>query len=336
MEQQPLAGDAFAIDDWVNDARAVIQRIGETGRELLEVHGAASPRAAETAEAWRLAERVEEGQAALASFLESAEAIVRGAISLEAILRSAVAETASPENPDWAPAMVTQARLLDETLPAIDAAFVTIRHSALDLLRWSRRSGQLEGSDLSDRYRAGFIELTSHAPSFDAQAATLEEELAFLGERHPDSPEIAGLREALARQYGLRDRFRGFLQSVVRPTLDLVFEETDRFLEDWAAYPEPAKAHLATEFNDCCQLLLYHPPGFRRRVETIRPPLSGGMEASLYQLSEGDDRVLFLVDEDPVFESLTVTLLRVVPVGELDAAIDETVQSLYREFLLES
>lgn len=336
MGQNAAEGTSFSIDDWASDAREVIQRIGDSGRELLEVHRASSPRAEETAAGWGLSERLGEGQSALETFLDSAEAIVRGALSLEGALRSAVSGDSAASDSDWLPAIENQAGVLNTHLPAIEAAFVTIRHTALDLLRWSRRSGHLEGSELPDRYRACFVELTSHAPSFDAQAATLEEELAFLGEHYPDSAEIAALREALARQYGLRDRFRGFLRSVVSPPLDLVFEETDLFLEDWKSYSETERGHLATEFNDCCQLLLYYPPGFRRRVETIRPPLSGGMEASLYQLSEGDDRVLFLVDEDPVFESLSVTLLRVVPSAALDQAIDETVRSLYREFLIDS
>jgi hypothetical protein len=43
-----------------------------------------------------------------------------------------------------------------------------------------------------------------------------------------------------------------------------------------------------------------------------------------------DMRILFTVDEDPVFEQLIVTLLRVVKEGEFQGACESVIHDLYR------
>ena len=50
-------------------------------------------------------------------------------------------------------------------------------------------------------------------------------------------------------------------------------------------------------------------------------------------LEVGDGfRVIFTVDEDPVFEQLSITLLRVLPEHETETATEDLARALYDHF----
>ena len=117
--------------------------------------------------------------------------------------------------------------------------------------------------------------------------------------------------------------------TVVEPPFELVFHDTDTFQRDWQSVSADEKNRLATEFNDCCQLLLYDTAEFDRRVKNIHPQLSNGVDASLFVLAIEPWRVIFTVDEDPMFKELSVSVLRVVPFEELDTACDAVIRALY-------
>jgi hypothetical protein len=67
-------------------------------------------------------------------------------------------------------------------------------------------------------------------------------------------------------------------------------------------------------------------------VEAQKPRLTGGMESSLYMLPVEHYQLLFTVDEDPVFEQLTVTLLHAVERGLYEETLDSTIHALYDDF----
>jgi hypothetical protein len=113
--------------------------------------------------------------------------------------------------------------------------------------------------------------------------------------------------------------------------MELVFQETNLFVEEWQTYSVEERGHLASELNDCCQFLLYDESEFGRRAVEVRPQLPDGMEASLFTLPADAVRILFTVDEDPVFGQLTVTLLRAVQAGSYDEACESVIQALYSE-----
>ena len=79
--------------------------------------------------------------------------------------------------------------------------------------------------------------------------------------------------------------------------------------------------------------LLRTRPEWKAHVEAIAPPLVDGLEASLLMLPVANDRILFLADEDPVFEEISITLLRVVDAAQFEAARDSIVTSLYGTFM---
>lgn len=218
-------------------------------------------------------------------------------------------------------------------MPEIASAFSEVRHCALDLLRWSCRSGHIEGSEWPARYRQSYAQLVSYAPDFDRLWEALDSDVEALNQRTAGSATVRELITGLTHHRQLKERMRGFLRSVIEPPFDLTFSETETFLNDWEPLTPESQATLATEFNDCCQLLLYNQAAFDAQVEAIAPPLVDGLEASLLMLPVNDDRILFLADEDPVFEEISITLLRVVDATQFEAARDSIVASLYGEFM---
>jgi len=52
-----------------------------------------------------------------------------------------------------------------------------------------------------------------------------------------------------------------------------------------------------------------------RQKKEVNPQLPDAMDASLFTLPVDTGRILFTVNEDPLFGHLTVTLLRAVPAG---------------------
>jgi len=63
--------------------------------------------------------------------------------------------------------------------------------------------------------------------------------------------------------------------------------------------------------------------------------LKGGLDSSLYALRVNPKyRVLLTVDDDPIFDRTTMTLLRVVKRDELDRAFKSAAESLYQDLIL--
>ncbi|MGI9244713.1 MAG: hypothetical protein ACR2RV_28175, partial [Verrucomicrobiales bacterium] len=286
--------NSFPTARWHDDMRQAIDQICDVGARLFEHHRSAGPKAEAAAIRWKLGERLGDERAALDCILGNMGEIIRGTEHLEELL-------ASPGDRgvgEWEPHVIGLSRLLHRALPEISSAFSDVRHCALDLLRWTTRSGHIEGSEWPDRYRQSYARLISYAPDFDRLWEALDADVEALNQRTAGSPALRELITALAVHRQLKGRMRGFLRSVIDPPFELIFHETDTFIADWERLSPDSQAMLATEFNDCCQLLLYNQPGFDAQVDAIALPLVDGLEASLLMLPVADDRILFLADED--------------------------------------
>ena len=319
---------AFPIDAWLSDMREAIDRIVELGRSVLETHRLASPDAARNAERWHLGERLSDEQQALHDWLDCVRRIVE---SIEQCRQAINAEAATDS--DLHQTILVCADTIEENLPSIERALVAIRHAALDLLQWTARSGKIEGSELPGEYRASYARLIAYAPIFNPMMAAFREDLLQLNDQprlHPESQRLVSL---VSRYNAVVDSARGFVRSVVEPPLELVFHETQHFLDDLKPLPPDQVATLATEVNDCCQLLLYDSAEFRRRVEYIGPQLAAGLDASMAVLTVSQGfKVVFTVDEDPVFQQLAITLLRNLSEHQLTTATDDLTRALYKHF----
>lgn len=305
------------LDAWERDMTEAIGEIRRLGLEILKKHSTVNGKAAEASTDWKLEERqVEEHQALLS---------LRTSIGAVAGKLDDVLQQMNPEHVDAA------AQTIEQNLPTIEEAFLTVRHAALDLLRWTRRSGRVENSPLPDEYRASYARLISHTPMIKPRLDALQKELLERSREPEIDPSVPKLLSAITRYNGVMDAARGFVRAIVDPPLELTFQETKGFLEDWNGYPVKTRAGLATELNDCCQFLLYDQKEFSQRVEEIRPDLANGMDASLYSMLIGGVRVLFSVDEDPLFGLLMVTLYRAVDSGCYDEVCETVTASLYHE-----
>ena len=91
------------------------------------------------------------------------------------------------------------------------------------------------------------------------------------------------------------------------------------------------RAALGTELNDVCEFLLYDKDKFNAGVEEIHHQVAEGIDASLFAVSCCGHKILFSVDEDPLFQQLTVTLYRAVKADDFTATCDELFDKLYHE-----
>jgi hypothetical protein len=318
--------DPFPIEPWAADMRTAVQQVCDVGQQLLQRHRKANERAAAIADQWELAKRLEDERAGLERLFQSVRAIIE---SLE--------ETRQKMHDDGGdssalhPSLENSAHTIEEQLPRLEQALLTVRHAALDLLRWAKQWGCIEDSPLPDRYRESYAKLISYAPVFQPRLEAMQHDLVNLTNRANERPGVNRLLSGLSRYIGVVQSARALVRSIVDPPLDLEFHETDTFHQDWQSFDVAIRSQLATEFNDCCQFLLYDTADFHSRVENIRPQLGAEVEASLYSLAIDRVRVLFTVDEDPVFERITVTLLRVVDVSGFEQACAATIQALYSQ-----
>lgn len=309
--------EPLPLEQWDADMNAAIETIRTVGREIVEKHSTASERAAEISDHWKLGERQEAEHDALLDML--------GAVKQVSVALSAVIEQASIEKMNHA------AETIEENLPVIEETFVTIRHAALDLLRWTRRSGHLDDSDLPEKYRQSYAALISYTPQFRPKLLLLLNKLLEWAHHVDSDPAVQKLLSAITRYHGVLDTARGFVRAIVDPPLELVFQETQGLVEEWEKLDYPIRAALGTELNDICQFLLYDKEKFEAGVEEVHHQVAEGIDASLFAVACEGHKVLFSVDEDPLFGQLTVTLYRAVASEAFDETCEDLFDKLYHE-----
>ncbi len=316
---------ALPLERWTKDMQTAVEEICELGTQLLQTHGKSSEAAAAIADKWCLPQRLAEEREALSRAFKLLQGVL---VSVDATWQAM--QTAN-EFQAQMQSMEACANKIEQVLPQLQQEFLSIRRSALDLLRWERRYATVEGSELPAKYRESYRRLLAYTPVFRPFLEAMQKELLERSNETHATPELQQLLAALNHYVAAVESARAFVQSVVDPPLDLVFQDTESFDSDWKQIAAAKQGQLATELNDCCQLLLYEPSSFHKRVENIQQSLTDGVDASLYVLPVEDWRIIFGMDEDPVFEQLIVTMLRVVPAGQLDATVALLIDDLYRD-----
>lgn len=320
--------DWFPVDRWLNDMQSTVDQIIEQGRLMLDAHRASSDAAAKKADFWQLDQRHDHSRAQMLKMI----AAVREIIESVDECRHRVNEHPAGDQSVQA-SMIRCADTIDQQLPGVEDSLIEIRHSALDLLQWTQRAGRMEESGFQQSYRASFAGLIAHGPIFKPMMDAFLNDLIQINPSAEIQPDTQRLVSATNRYNAVIESARGFIGSVVEPPLELTFHETEAFDSDSASLSSESLANLATQVNDCCQLLLYDPGEFKRRVQPIRPRIADGVDASMVVLTlDGTHSLVFTVDEDPLFKQLVVTLLRVIPVDQLDRVTQELTHALYKSF----
>jgi mRNA-degrading endonuclease YafQ of YafQ-DinJ toxin-antitoxin module len=115
--------------------------------------------------------------------------------------------------------------------------------------------------------------------------------------------------------------------------VDVLIESTKRFEKDISKLSEDEKAAAIQKINDCASLFPTQKADVYRKLHRL--PLNlNGYESSLYILRISRTlRVIWAVDEDPIFGQVIFTLFRVVKHDDLDRAYQGVAESLYQDIL---
>lgn len=119
---------------------------------------------------------------------------------------------------------------------------------------------------------------------------------------------------------------------------EIEFRSTQRFEDDLNSLSGEERKGIVDELNDKAQLLLNDRNEAKRTFRrSYRFTLKGGLESSLSELAVGADKaILLFVDFDPIFGQVILTLLRVVGLGERDAAYKELAKAAYGDQIVET
>ena len=309
---------AFNEQEWAAAMAATVEGIDETGRNLVATHRQNSARAEEVCRNWGLEERQAEERIALESLIAVARKILR---KLNSALESGDATD-----------LAAAAEAIEDGLPEVESAFLTVRHGAQDLLQWADRHGDPAHHGVTDTFRALHGRLTAWAPVFKPRLEAFQMDLVAQAARPGPDPAVGRLLSAITRYNAVLDSARRFVAAVVDPPLELVFAETDRFLEDVEIIPLDQRAAVASKLNDACRRLMYEPAVFYSIVQQVDLPQPDGIESSLALFESHGICVLLSVEEDPIFGQLKIHLLRAVVDAEFENALAEVTRALAAEW----
>ncbi len=117
--------------------------------------------------------------------------------------------------------------------------------------------------------------------------------------------------------------------------MDILIESTKGFENDLAKLSEDEKTTAIQKINDCASLFPTQKADLYRKLRHLPLPTNlNGYESSLYTLTVSPTlRVIWAVDEDPIFGQVIFTLFRVVKDDELNKAYQDVAESLYQDML---
>ncbi len=117
--------------------------------------------------------------------------------------------------------------------------------------------------------------------------------------------------------------------------MDILIESTKGFENDITKLSEDEKAAAIQKINDCASLFPTQKANVYRKLRRLRLPTNlYGYESSLYTLRVSRTlRVIWAVDEDPIFGQVIFTLFRAVKDDEIDKAYQDVAESLYQDML---
>ena len=304
--------------EWGEMMESARTEISRASQSLVYPDHDLTERAQEVCVNWRLRERSAQEKHSL-DVLASCVLPVLEAI--DAVLREPHTQT-----------VTLAAEEIEKRLPDIEASFLELRHFAQDLLHWVQKYSPGVSDKLLAEYRSAYAQLISMAPRIKPCLQKLHTDLAGLSGDDRLGDAAKRLHSALTRYLAVLDAAHGFVGAVVKPPLELVFEETEAFLEDLQAIALPTRRDLASHLNDICQSLLYDPKRFESAVERVSLDYEPGMDSSLVVFRHAGFALYLTVDEDPLFGYLTVQLLRAVSNEHTETAELWAATTLHQEW----
>ena len=116
--------------------------------------------------------------------------------------------------------------------------------------------------------------------------------------------------------------------------MNLLFNTTKDFENDLSNFEEATRSKITERVNLVAQAWIHDKEAFAR--STRQPSaiaLDYGYQSSLYVVQiQPEIYVLLTIEDDPIFDQVVVTLLRVVEHAQLDATYLALIEALYRDF----
>ena len=114
--------------------------------------------------------------------------------------------------------------------------------------------------------------------------------------------------------------------------MELEFDITQSFSDDMALLPSAQKERISAQINLVSKSLLNGQTAFRENSSIPYIfPLKDGLDSSLFVVKADDDkRMILAVDEDPVFDKISLTFFRLVEKSIAERIYKEVGQAIYK------
>ncbi len=116
--------------------------------------------------------------------------------------------------------------------------------------------------------------------------------------------------------------------------MDIAFLEDRRFAADSSRLSTADRKRVHATIEKLAKAAVLNRASFRKNVQQPhRIRLSHKLESTLFVARIGLKlRLLFTLDDDPLFDRIMVTLFRLVKTDDVDKAYHQVAQSLYEDF----
>lgn len=118
--------------------------------------------------------------------------------------------------------------------------------------------------------------------------------------------------------------------------MELLFESTKSFEKELSKFQAKDKKSIIKKINMYCSLLGNEDKSefYKNTSQPFKAMLKQNDSSTLYVLRVGHDiRVVLTVDDDPIFNQIIITLMRVIRHSDMDKAYKGVMESLYQEKL---
>jgi len=120
--------------------------------------------------------------------------------------------------------------------------------------------------------------------------------------------------------------------------MDLLFESTKEFEQDLEQFNKTDRYTIIKQINQSFEMLLTDKSLFYQNTNQFQKiKVAKNYDSSLYSLKiDKTIRLIFTIDEDPIFDRTLITLFRVVNAEDASKVYISIAKSLYQDFMVEN
>jgi len=112
--------------------------------------------------------------------------------------------------------------------------------------------------------------------------------------------------------------------------MEVVFDVTDRFEKELSKCERSQQQRWKKAINRAAELFVSDRAGFFTRAKRFRARVYGDLRSSLFVWRLSNDwRLLFTVEEDPLFDRIVITLLSLANHDTFYRSLERVAESLY-------